>query len=87
MTLCHSLTESYPEILETTSLGENLPEKVVILGERPQSPIRSLSPNCSGNLYREAANEKIRGGKNRCQLHFNSFTVRLLNTEILPASK
>lgn len=52
---CVILPENFPEILETTGLtgyvGANLPEKVVILGERPHSPIRSLSLNCPGNLY------------------------------------
>lgn len=54
--------KKFPEILETTGLGGNLPEKVV--GERPHSAIRSLAPNSPGNLYREAA----------FQLIYSSFT-------------
>ena len=64
--------KKFPEILETTGLGGNLPEKVV--GERPHSAIRSLAPNSPGNLFREAA----------FQLIYSSFTF---NTELLPLSK
>ena len=69
---CVILMKKFPEILETTGLGGNLPEKVV--GERPHSAIRSLAPNSPGNLYREAA----------FQLIYSSFTF---NTELLPLSK
>ena len=58
MTLCH-IDEKISEILETTGLGGNLPEKVVIIEERPHSAIRSLAPNSPGNLYREAAFQLI----------------------------
>ena len=51
--------KKFPEILETTGLGGNLPEKVVILEESPHSAIRSLAPNSPGNLYREAAFQLI----------------------------
>ena len=54
---CVILMKKFPEILETTGLGGNLPEKVV--GERPHSAIRSLAPNSPGNLYREAAFQLI----------------------------
>ena len=89
---CVILPENFPEILETTGLtgyvGANLPEKVVILGERPHSPIRSLSLNCPGNLYWEASQWENYGGQEFVSVDISTHLQFVyLNTELLPLSK